>query len=225
MRARKPPPPWVQNAIALLNGAVLAGVVLAAAGGVRPLLAPPERAWGLVLVVCYQTVGVAVTGVFVRDGVRAQESRVFWALFQIVGLFAVLGEPICDLHGFAVLPEARGLRVAGLVLAVLGGALRLGPMIQLGRRFTSVLTRLPEHRLETGGFYARVRHPSYLGMIILFLGLALTFRSALGLAMMPLLCGLLLWRMRTEERFLLAQFGDAYRSFAAGRARLLPGVY
>jgi protein-S-isoprenylcysteine O-methyltransferase Ste14 len=225
MRERKPPPPWARAILAVVNGAVPAVIVLAGAGGARPLVELPARAVGLALVVVYQIASAALSGLFVRPSARALESLWFVAPFQLLGFFMLIGLPICDVRGLAVLPESAAVRGAGLALTAIAFVLRLGPMVQLGRRFTPVVTRLPEHRLETGGFYGRLRHPSYLGMILLILGLALVFRSVVGLALVPVFVALLVWRMHVEERFLLEQFGDEYRAFAARRARLLPGVY
>ncbi len=224
-RVRKPPPAWLQYVVAVLNGAVLAVIMIAGAGGARPYLAPPARAWGVALVIVYQVASISLSGVFVRDAVRARESRWFWPLLQLLGTFMLVGLPICDVRGFAVLRDAPGLRSAGLLVTGLAFVFRLGPMIQLGRRFTPAVTRLPGHRIEMAGFYAHVRHPSYVGMMLLFLGLTLTFRSALGLALLVPMGALLVWRIRTEERFLLEQFGDEYRAYVRRTARLLPGVY
>jgi protein-S-isoprenylcysteine O-methyltransferase Ste14 len=215
----------VRYAFALLNGAALAAIVLGAAGGVQPFLAPPQRAWGLALLVIYQTGSIALSGGFGRGEGRVRESRVFHLSIQVVGLFYLLGVPVLDVHGLAVFSASEVLRTTGLVVALLGVVIRLGSMAQLGARFTHFVIRLEEYSLVTSRFYRHLRHPGYLGMLLVCLGVALDFRSALGLWLVPVLFGLLAWRIRTEEAFLTAEFGDEYRAYQARTGRLVPGVY
>jgi protein-S-isoprenylcysteine O-methyltransferase Ste14 len=210
---------------ALFNGVALAVIVFAASGGARPFLAPPQRAWGVALLVIYQTGSIALCGGLGRGERRVRESPVFHLSIQILGLFILLGIPVLDVVELAVFPASGALRTAGLVVALIGLVLRLGSMAQLGARFTHFVLRLEEHPLVTRGFYSHLRHPGYLGMLLVSLGLALVFRSTLGLLLVPVLFGLLVWRIRTEEAFLTEQFGDEYRAYQACTERLVPGVY
>jgi protein-S-isoprenylcysteine O-methyltransferase Ste14 len=98
-------------------------------------------------------------------------------------------------------------------------------MLELGHRFSAHVALQEQHTLQTTGWYARVRHPSYLGLILLWLGFALTFRSLVGVLLLAPIVLLLLRRMNSEERFLAEQFGDAYRDYMQRTSRLLPGVY
>jgi len=43
------------------------------------------------------------------------------------------------------------------------------------------------------------------------------------LTLLPL--AMLAWRIRAEERVLLAVLGDAYRHYAAGHSRLIPLIW
>ncbi|KAI0685349.1 hypothetical protein BC835DRAFT_1408851 [Cytidiella melzeri] len=61
----------------------------------------------------------------------------------------------------------------GTSLAVTGSLLRLTCFRTLGSMFTFDLTILPKHTLVTSGPYAYVRHPSYTGSLLLYLGIAL----------------------------------------------------
>ena len=81
------------------------------------------------------------------------------------------------------------------------------------------------HTLHTTGFYAAVRHPSYLGILLMDLGFAGVFRSVVALALMPLVFWMFKRRMDVEERFMVEQFGTGYRDYMGRTARLLPGAY
>src|SRR5215475_2414373 len=77
--------------------------------------------------------------------------------------------------------DGDATRWIGVVLYALGGVLRLWPVFVLGKRFRGLVAIQPGHTLETGGIYRVVRNPSYLGMLIMMLGWALSFRSIVGL--------------------------------------------
>jgi protein-S-isoprenylcysteine O-methyltransferase Ste14 len=133
--------------------------------------------------------------------------------------------PYMDARDLWTLPGGDGTRWTGLVLLTAGVALRLGPMLELKRRFVSVVALQPEHVLHTSGFYATVRHPSYLGILLMDLGFAGVFRSALALLLMPVVFWMFKRRMDIEEDFLVEQFGDQYRGYLTHTARLVPGLY
>ena len=103
--------------------------------------------------------------------------------------------------------------------------LRLGPMLELGRRFVSVVALQPDHTVHTGGFYTWVRHPSYLGILLMDLGFAGVFRSVIALALMPMVIWMFKRRMDVEETFMVDQFGGQYRDYMGNTRRILPGLY
>ena len=72
------------------------------------------------------------------------------------------------------------MRWLGVVLFAAGGALRIAPTFVLGRRFSGLVAIQPGHELVTTGLYGTIRHPSYLGLILMMLGWALGFRSLVG---------------------------------------------
>lgn len=79
-----------------------------------------------------------------------------------------------------------------------------------------------DHRLATTGPYARVRHPQYVGFVVIMVGFLLQWPTILTLAMFPILVTVyvrLTWR---EEREALIQFGDAYARYLATTPAFLP---
>jgi protein-S-isoprenylcysteine O-methyltransferase Ste14 len=69
-------------------------------------------------------------------------------------------------------------------------------------------------RLATTGPYTYVRHPQYLGFIVIMLGFLLQWPTLLTLLMFPVLVVMYVRLARREERDALAAFGDAYRRYA-----------
>ena len=106
-----------------------------------------------------------------------------------------------------------------------GGALRLWPVFVLGRRFSGLVAIQPGHTLVTSGIYGVIRHPSYLGLLVMVLGWGLAFRSWVGVLLTVLMVLPLVARMRAEERLLRTQFGAEYDAYCARTARLIPGLF
>jgi protein-S-isoprenylcysteine O-methyltransferase Ste14 len=113
----------------------------------------------------------------------------------------------------------------GLALLTAGGVLRIVPMFVLGRRFTGIVAIQDGHRLETGGLYRFIRHPSYAGMLLYMAGYVLVFRCWLGLLLVAGLWAVLVARMNAEEALLEGEFGDEYASYKRRTWRLVPWVY
>ena len=106
---------------------------------------------------------------------------------------------------------------------LLGLALTWWARMQLGRLWSSAITRKEEHRLVDTGPYAFVRHPIYTGLIIALLATA-AIEATLVALLGALLIVLGLWvKARAEERFLLAELGpDAYESYRRRVPMLVP---
>jgi len=116
--------------------------------------------------------------------------------------------------------------VAGLVLIVAGIGLRAWSIAALGRLFQYQIQIQPGHQVVTGGPYRYVRHPSYTGIALVLTGIALASDDVWSLVAVAALGGAgLLVRIRAEERQLAQALGGEYERFAAGRKRLVPGVW
>jgi len=121
--------------------------------------------------------------------------------------------------------DGDATRWIGIAVLAVGGVLRVWPMFVLGNRFSGLVAIQPGHELATGGPYRWIRHPSYLGAMIGFLGWALVFRSAVGVVAVVLGFPLLFDRIDAEEALLAARFGAAYDEYRRRTWRLLPGIY
>jgi len=77
------------------------------------------------------------------------------------------------------------------------------------------------HRLATSGPYARVRHPQYIGFVLIMFGFLLQWPTLVTLAMFPILVYMYVRLARREERDALAEFGEHYRSYM----RAVPGFF
>ena len=80
------------------------------------------------------------------------------------------------------------------------------------------------HRLATAGAYARIRHPQYVGFVLIVTGFLLQWPTLLTLAMYPILVYMYARLAKREETDMLAQFGDAYRQYAAAVPAFVPRI-
>ena len=79
-----------------------------------------------------------------------------------------------------------------------------------------------EGRLAVTGPYAYVRHPQYVGFVMIMFGFLLQWPTLLTLAMFPLLVWMYARLARAEERDAIDSFGDAYRRYAAHVPAFIP---
>jgi protein-S-isoprenylcysteine O-methyltransferase Ste14 len=149
-----------------------------------------------------------------------------WVLVPLFVISIALGflPAYTDVRNFWTL-DGDAVRYSGLVIYVVGIVLRLWPVFVLGPRFSPVVAIQRGHALVTTGIYARIRHPSYLGLLVTALGWALVFRSAIGVLLVLLIFPAIVARIEAEERFLAAEFGEPYAAYRARTWRLVPHLY
>jgi protein-S-isoprenylcysteine O-methyltransferase Ste14 len=119
-----------------------------------------------------------------------------------------------------------GAAAAGIALMWAGLALRVWAVRTLGRFFTVEVSVESDQSLVDTGPYARIRHPSYTGLLVFYLGLGIALDSYLSAAAALLLpLAAVVNRIRHEERTLLRELGRPYRDYSERTDRLVPGVW
>jgi protein-S-isoprenylcysteine O-methyltransferase Ste14 len=148
--------------------------------------------------------------------------RLLWIVISVsVAAATVLqGVRVGHFHIPATLLQWLGL---SLILAGLG--VRWVSILTLGRLFTVNVAIHTDHALVEKGLYRHIRHPSYAGLLLAFLGLGVFFASWLSiLALVVPIALAILNRIRREEAALLAAFGDSYAIYCRRTKRILPGL-
>jgi protein-S-isoprenylcysteine O-methyltransferase Ste14 len=126
----------------------------------------------------------------------------------------------------AVLGGGVWLFSVGVAIGWLGLLLRWWSFASLGRYFTVVLKTSEDQPVVVRGPYKVVRHPSYAGLLLAFVGCGLMLGNWVSAASaVALVLVALLYRLRIEERALNAALGRSYGEYAATRARLVPFVW
>jgi protein-S-isoprenylcysteine O-methyltransferase Ste14 len=173
-------------------------------------------------IVATRLLSAAATG-----GGEDRDRRSFRVLWVTIALACFAGGWLGS-AGVAAFPASfePAAFFAGLGLLVIGLAVRWAAIFTLRRFFTVEVTIRDDHRLVSHGLYRFVRHPSYTGSLLSFLGFGVALGSFASVAVVMIPVGLaFLHRIRIEEAALAAALGDPYRDYAKRTKRLLPGIY
>lgn len=217
--------PWHQALGIPLNVLLFVLLMFIGWGSVSGFLAHPARAGVVVLLLLAMPVMAFSTSGRSRGVASVPDWRPFMPLLVMHSLATAYLMPYMDARSIWVLPGGDLLRWAGLAIFVVATFFRVGPMLALGRRFSAKVAVQEGHRLTTTGFYAAVRHPSYLGILLMDLAFPLLFRSSVGIALLPVAFWMFKRRMDVEEDFMRRHFGGEYDAYAKRTARLIPGLY
>jgi protein-S-isoprenylcysteine O-methyltransferase Ste14 len=148
--------------------------------------------------------------------IEADSARVFPPPSLVYLAALLLGLAVDINSDLPALGLNESLRIIlGPLLFAAGITLMLWAAGLFRRARTDVKPWKPTTAIVNTGVYAFTRNPMYLGMALLYAGVAVRFNSLVALALLPLV---LLW-VRTqviakEERYLTAKFGDAYLAYS-----------
>ena len=116
--------------------------------------------------------------------------------------------------------------VIGSVVVLAGLIIRVTSILQLKQQFTYTVTKLANHELIETGLYKKIRHPGYLGQLIIFLGIAFCLSNWLSILLMIISVSVgYLNRMNVEEKFMVEQMGQTYLDYQKRTKRLIPAIY
>ena len=146
-------------------------------------------------------------------------------LIQAFSLLVVLCAPFSDRHAIGILDVGEAFRLSGLLPVGFGFIFMLAAEKRLDRQFSVEVTLQENHRLIQSGPYAMIRHPRYLGIFALFLGISLVFRSLLSLGVVAALSIVLVWRMFAEDALMKREFGEEWDAYFKRSWRVIPFVF
>jgi protein-S-isoprenylcysteine O-methyltransferase Ste14 len=192
----------------------------------------PRAGYALLIVILgcvagYQAIG-APEGLRGGKGVEGKLVR-RQGLVKVVVILAMYVAlvflPFADRRSIGVMAMTQVSHWLGLITAGLGFTLIFWSGIALGRFYSADVTIQKDHRLITTGLYRYIRHPRYLGTLLVAIGLSLLFRSWIGLAASILFLGVLLFRINDEETLMQAEFGSDWEAYCRRSWRMIPYLY
>lgn len=140
-------------------------------------------------------------------------------------MIAITLSIILNIFGIAYYSEVW-TSVLGIIGMTGGILIRVSAAKTLGRFYTRILKITDKHQLIEDGLYKYIRHPGYLGVIVLFISAGIASRNLLSLLIILItILPAYLYRISAEEKMLADQFGDIYKSYQERSARFVPGVF
>ena len=114
----------------------------------------------------------------------------------------------------------------GSILIVIGLIVRVTSILTLKKQFTYTVAKIENQELIETGLYKNLRHPGYLGQMIIFLGISTCLSNWISILLMiiPVLLGYL-HRINIEEKFMVDQMGQKYIDYQKRTKRLIPTIY
>lgn len=124
------------------------------------------------------------------------------------------------------MPAGPAVTIAAVALFAAGLILRWWAIVTLGRFFTVDVTIEKDHELVERGPFRWVRHPSYTGVVMAFIGWALTCRNwaVMAVVLVPIFVAFVR-RMNVEEEALRGALGERYAEYTRRTKRLVPFIY
>jgi protein-S-isoprenylcysteine O-methyltransferase Ste14 len=136
---------------------------------------------------------------------------------------AMLVVPALD-HRFGWSEVPPYIAIAGDVLVALGFLIIF--LVYKENTFASATIEItPDQKVISTGLYALVRHPMYMGALLLLVGMSLSLGSRWGLCVFLLFIPALAWRVFDEERFLAKNLPGYSEYLNKVKYRLMPGVW
>jgi protein-S-isoprenylcysteine O-methyltransferase Ste14 len=112
----------------------------------------------------------------------------------------------------------------GVPLALFGLVARVYPMIYLRKRGTTTALNEVTSIVDSGP-YGIVRHPQYVGGILLIIGWFIIWGAINSLYLVPLIILLTIVQAYVEEKYILTrEFGEAYQEYRKRVGMLLPNL-
>ena len=118
------------------------------------------------------------------------------------------------------------LILIGSLLVFLGLTIRWIAVLTLKESFTVSIEIQVDQKLKTNGIYTYIRHPSYTGLLVYYLGLGLLMTNYLSLTILiigPLIA--VLYRINKEELMLKNHFSSAFVKYSQKSKKIIPFIY
>lgn len=152
--------------------------------------------------------------------------RLFYSFFSLLSLFPPL-YILIKTDSKPLFGSLWGLRLGGLLIVLLGVAMSKVAFrnYDLNEFLGFAVRNTDKSSLQRGGLNAYVRHPLYSALLVILLGICLSWPSSAiflvsGITFLYLVIGIFL-----EEQKLKEQFGDDYIAYSKQVKRLIPYIW
>lgn len=160
-----------------------------------------------------------------ETGQRIKRQTFIGGILVFILFIGLVLIPFSSKRNWLVFPEIPWLGWAGVVFCSIGYWLVFWSGLALGRQYSAEVTLQKDHQLITKGPYRLIRHPRYLGLLLISFGFSLIFHSWLGFLFTAIAKILILSRIHDEEQLLHEHFGKVWEEYCHKSWRLMPFIY
>jgi len=153
-------------------------------------------------------------------------SLVGFILYVLVGMtFIVILASIDYYYNFSLFNYNLGYYI-GFALFIIGLLLQGVAEATLGRYYLPYIGTVEDQKIIKKGIYKYIRHPGYLGELLIFFGLGFVTYSLLGI-LGAFIVSLMLYigEVIPEEKYMLEKFGKEYEEYMKETFRFIPYIF
>ena len=153
-------------------------------------------------------------------------SLVAFILYVLVGMtFIVILASISYYYSFGLFNYNLGYYI-GFALFIIGIILQGIAEATLGKYYLPSIGTVEGQKIFKDGIYKYIRHPGYLGEIIIFFGLGFVTYSLLGI-LGAFILSLIVYvgEVIPEEKYMLEKFGKEYEEYMKETFRFIPYIF
>ena len=151
----------------------------------------------------------------------------FWlgTMFGI-NVFILLSSFLLNHYRLFPLFHNQILTFSGTLIMLTGLFIRIMATRTLREYYTRTLKIQENQKVINTGLYRYIRHPGYLGVILIWTGAGISSDNYVGLISVLLITfSVYHYRMNSEEIMLTEAFGDDYRNYKKTTRRIIPFIY
>ena len=183
----------------------------------------------VVAIICFflaEQIGGVITPTIRRGGTLVQRKKgnavsnimVYVGWMVVLTVSAVFGK-----DGIAFLPD--WIYLVGIVFMFGGIVFRQWAISVLGRYFSGVIGVQKEQKVVDSGPYSLIRHPSYTGALIFYVGMGLSMQSWAATLVAVIVFGIVYgYRIFVEEKVLINELGNNYVEYKKRTKRIIPFI-
>ena len=153
-------------------------------------------------------------------------SLVGFILYVLIGMtFIVILASIDYYYNFSLFDYNLGYSI-GFILFILGLVLQGVAEATLGKYYLPSIGTVEDQKIIKNGIYKYIRHPGYLGEILIFFGLGFVTYSILGI-LGAFIVSLMVYfgEVVPEEEYMLEKFGKEYEEYMKETFRFIPYIF
>ena len=162
-----------------------------------------------------------------RSSPGAKADRGSMQLIMLAGWFGMMGAfVVAAIPAFVIERAQKIVFGVGLAMMVAGSLLRRHCFRMLGQHFTGDVRATEDQPVIEKGAYRWVRHPSYTGGMLMYLGTGVALTNWLSIAIIAVsTAAAYVYRVRVEEQALQNALGSRYQEYMARTKRFIPFVF